>query len=143
MTAFNFPNPDNPSEIAEKVSMKFLEKGYRLDFSILSLENEIDRILKNEPHENSEEKEILEAELTAYFGETICKIFNTEWTGQYFGALRRSGINYYSCIIKKNEFVFGPSHFFGYYFSNGSEKTKPFKDYVGDGLLKKIKNADK
>lgn len=152
MEIFNFPNPDNPSEVAEKVVQKFIAKGYVLDFSILSLEKEVDLILKNESYKELNERAILEAELTAYVGETMCRLFNAQWEGQYFGPLRRSGINYYSCKIIKGEFEFWPSHFFSYYYSNGSSITHPFKDYlensysyiggkeyVNDGPLKKLK----
>lgn len=126
----NLNTPDDPSEIAEKVAKKFLKKGYCLDFSIASLENEIDSILKNESQWSYRQKERLETELTAYFGETICRIFNAKWKGKYFKDFRRSGINYYSCSIQKNTFEFSPSHFFGYYFENGSKRKNPFKDYL-------------
>lgn len=151
MEIFNFPNPDNPSEVAEKVTQKFHQKGYVLDFSIRSLKKEVDLILKNESYEELEERATLEAELTAYVGETMCRLFNTQWEGQYFGPLRRSGINYYSCKIVKGTFEFWPSHFFSYYFSNGSNIIYPYKDYlensysyiggkecVSDGPLKKL-----
>ncbi|MEY8847326.1 hypothetical protein AB9K26_00805 [Psychroserpens sp. XS_ASV72] len=151
MEKSNYPNLDNPSEVAEKFANKLLGKGYNLDFSISSLEKEIDLILENELHKSSTNKEILEAELTAYFGETICRIFDAEWNGKYSGA---NGINFYLCKIKKGKFEFWPSHFFGYYLNNGKEDTGTFKDYLQfsyyfkgnkkfteDGLLKKIEKA--
>lgn len=151
MTEFDFPNPDNPSKVAEKVAQKFHQKGYVLDFSIRSLKKEVDLILKNESYKELEEKATLEAEFTAYVGETICRVFQAQWEGQYFGPLHRSGINYYSCKVVKREFEFWPSHFFGYYFSNGSTRIRPFKDYlenhyytvggkeyISDGPLKKL-----
>ena len=153
---FNYPDADDPTEIAEQVARKFSAKGYKLDFSIASLKNEIDRILKKEPKEEKYDKTLLEAELTAYFGESICRIFKAKWHGQYFGPFKRSGINYYSCRVRKNEFEFSPNHFFGYYFTNGSKRQHPFKgylegyksyfedqEYVVEGLLIKLKKAGK
>lgn len=136
------PNtPDDPSEIAEKVAAKFLKKGYCLDFSIASLENEIDNILKNESQWRYKQKLRLEIELTAYFGETICRIFNAKWTGEYFKTFPRSGANYYLCKIRINKFEFAPSHFFEYYFANGSKRKNSFKNYLNHTYYSKEDDA--
>lgn len=52
------------------------------------------------------------------------------------------GDNYYFCKIEKGNFEFYPSHFFGYYFANESDKETPFKDYLNNGLLKRLENID-
>ena len=151
----NHFKPDNPTEIAELFAQKYSAKGYVLDFSVNSLETNIDLILENEPPKNLTEREIMEAELTAYFGETICRIFKAEWQGYFTASI--SGLsdpyidNYYTCRIKKDEFEFSPSHFFAYYLSNGKDDTGTFKNYlhfsyyyrgdqkfIEDGLLKKL-----
>jgi len=95
----------------------------------------------------------LEAELTAYFGETLCRLFDAEWKGSYYGYKNQNDVNFYTCRIKKNEFEFRPSKFFEYYFSNGKEDTGSFNDYLNfdyyykgtekyitDGILKNINN---
>jgi len=148
----NMRRDDNPKDIAEIVSRKYLEKGYDLDFSLKSLENEIDKILENEISENCIESANLESELTAYFGETLCRVFDTKWKGEYYS--ENNGINYYTSKIEKNGFEFGPSHFISYYLSNGKENEGSFKDYLysrdyskgifndflGGGLISKIKS---
>lgn len=145
------PEEYNPKDFAEIVSRKYLEKGYDLDFSIKSLENEIDKILENEIPKDWVESAKLESELTAYFGETLCRIFDAKWKGEYYS--ENSGMNYYTSKIEIKGFEFGPSHFIGYYLSNGKENEGSFKDYLysrddskgifkdflGDGLINKIK----
>jgi hypothetical protein len=142
---------DDPKKIAEIFAEEYRIKGYNLDFSIDSLKFEIDLILENEFPKNLDEREKLETELTAYFGETICRLFSAVWEGSYYGYKNPNGVNFYTCRIKKNEFEFGPSKFFEYYFSNGKEDTGSFNDYlnfsyyykgtkkyIADGILKKI-----
>ena len=70
----------------------------------------------------------LECELTAYIGETICQIFNAKWKGEY--SSENWGQNYYTCKIEKDGFEFGPSHFIGYYLSNGKVNEGSFKEYL-------------
>ncbi len=148
------PEGDNPNEVAEIVSKKYLDKGYNLDFSLKSLESEMDKILENEIPEDWIESAKLESELTAYFGETLCRIFETKWKGEYY--VENSGMNFYTSKIKKNGIEFGPSHFIGYYLSNGKESEGSFKDYLysrdysegifkdflGGGLINKIKRKN-
>ena len=145
---------DDPKQIAEKVSEKYLRKGYKLDFRLESLEKEVDKILENEIPKDEVASGKLEAELTAYFGETICRIFGARWKGVYY--VENSGMNFYCCKIKKNGFEFSPSHFFGYYLSNGKNSEGSFKDYLyvrdnsegilkdflGGGLITKIKSVE-
>lgn len=118
-------NKNNPTEIAQIVSDKYLKKGYQLDFSKKSLEQEIDSILENEITSN--EPELIGSELVAYIGETICKLIGAQWSGDYY--LNNSGMNFYSCKIEKDEFEFKPSHFISYYISNGKKSEGSFKNY--------------
>ena len=141
---------DNPKKVAEIVSKKYNQKGYILDFSIESLESEIDKILEKEIPKDWVESAKLESELTAYIGEAICQLFDAKWKGEYY--LENSGMNFYTCKIVKNGFEFGPSHFIGYYLSNGKESEGSFKEYLysrdyskgifkdflGGGLINKI-----
>jgi hypothetical protein len=142
ISKLNFTNAVNPSEIAEKIATRFVKKGYQLDFTLGSLENEIDLILKNDKPNIFKRRKRLEAALTAYFGETICRLYKAKWSGYYFDGSSKMGDNYYFCKIEKGNFEFYPSHFFGYYFENGSDKETPFKEYLNNGLLKRLRNTD-
>jgi len=119
---------DNPKEIANIVSEKYMQKGYVLDFSMESLESEIDKILEKEIPKDWIESAKLESELTAYIGETICQLFDASWKGEYY--LEKSGMNFYTCKIEKNGFEFGPGHFIAYYLENGKESEGSFKEYL-------------
>ncbi|WP_299673461.1 hypothetical protein [uncultured Tenacibaculum sp.] len=119
---------DNPKKVAKIVSEKYNQKGYVLDFSIESLENEIDNILEKEIPQNWIESAKLESELTAYIGETICQLLNANWKGEYY--LKNSAMNFYTCKIEKNGFEFRPSHFISYYLSNGKQNEGSFKEYL-------------
>lgn len=127
---------NNPKEVAEIVSYKYNKKGYSLDFSMASLENDIDKILENETPSDSAESAKLEAELTAYIGETLCRNFDAKWTGAF--SLDKSGMNFYTCKIHKNGFEFNPSHFVSYYLSNGKQSEGTFKDYLYSTQTEKI-----
>ncbi|MGJ8550768.1 hypothetical protein [Winogradskyella wichelsiae] len=78
------PTGDNPKEVAEIVSKKYIEKGYTLDFSLKSLEYEMDKILENELPKAPIESSKFVLELTAYLGETLCRIFETKWMVKTF-----------------------------------------------------------
>lgn len=134
----DLPGKDKPQKIAGECAEKYSRKAYQFDFSLISLENGIDAVLENEVGNHGDERAIIEAELTAYFGETLCRIFNTEWAGSYYGPLNRVGANYYTCKITKGEFELYPSHFIGYYLSNGKESEGTFKDYLISNVLTQI-----
>ena len=121
---------DNPTKIAQLFAKEYSEKGYKLDFSLESLTNEIDKILENYSDLEGNERYTIEAELTAYIGESICEIFNGKWKGLYYGPLNPNGVNFYTCKIKVEEFEFAPSHFVEYYFSNGKLEEGSFKNYL-------------
>lgn len=142
---------DNPKEFAKIVSKKYLDKGYNLNFTLKSLEDEIDKILETEIPIDWVASAKLASELTAYLGETLCQIFGTRWKGKFY--IENIGMNFYFTKIQINEFEFGPSHFFGYYLKNGKGSEGSFKDYLysrnkshgilkdflGGGLINKIK----
>lgn len=91
--------------------MEYRKKSYNLDFSINSLKIEIDLFLENEFPRNLDEREKLEAELTAYFGETLCRLFDAEWKGSYYGYKNPNGVNFYTCRIKKMSSSLGQVNF--------------------------------
>ncbi|CAL2104675.1 protein of unknown function [Tenacibaculum sp. 190130A14a] len=127
---FNMPGDSNPSLIAEEVAKKFIAKGYKLDFSLQSLEEEIDKIINNPDTYKEGNTELLKAELSAYVGETFCRIFDAEDPGQYFAGGDRNGVNYYSYFIEKGRERFHPSHFFDRRLPIYDFSKKHFKDYL-------------
>ncbi|CAM1343856.1 hypothetical protein [Tenacibaculum amylolyticum] len=133
---FNIPKGYSPTKIAEMVANKYTIKGYVLDFSLKSLQQEIDRILANETTV-LKNKDTLECELTAYFGETLCRLYEFSWSGTY--DRMKTGINYYTCKIVRDGFEIWPSHFLGYYMNNGKDDVGSFEKYI-NGLLPKINN---
>lgn len=128
-------------------------KGHVLDFSLESLEVEVDHILAQYATVDFEDLSILEDFLTAYVGETLIANFGGSWTGNYYAPMSLAGVNYYSSFITINDFRFNPNHFIGYYLTNGKKTegtfyeylykrnqiTEDTHDYSGDGLVGKIK----
>lgn len=149
----NFNNIDNPTEIAKIFSERMFKYGFKFDFSLKSLEFEIDKLLEKSSNIELKELESLEAELTAYIGETLCRLFKGNWNGKYYGPLNPNGDNFYTCKIIVGENEIFPSHFIGYYLSNGKESEGTFyeylysrnqssgifSDFLGGGLFNKLK----
>ena len=122
--------------------------GYELDYSLKSLNSEIDQILRsplfrnlddksNEGLTNSEliDQQRLESGIEAYIGETLCRLFDGCWSGFTSAGF---GINFYSCDLKFGEFKTRISHFLSYRINHGEQKQGTFKKYL-EGLLPKIK----
>ena len=129
----DFNKTDNPTLIAEEFSKSQMEKrnGYNFDFSIKSLEIELERYLENKHNKELNEREILNATLTAYLGETLCRIFNAKWTGSYYGPLNPNGVNYYTCKISLHNSDFYVSRYFDRFFSdNGIGEDGTFNEYL-------------
>lgn len=120
---------DDPKLTASLFSKEMQALGYTLDFSLQSLELEIDRILETSPINSEDTKFDLEAKLTAYIGETLCQNRNGFWSGAFYSHKSRIGNNYYFCKITIGKHDFYPSHFIGYYLSNGKKSTGTFKNF--------------
>ncbi len=121
---------EDPAQIANLFAAKYNNAGYQFDFSMKSLLVEMDKILEANSNHSLENREILVAELTAYFGETICQLHLGKWEGAFYGPLNPNGVNFYTCKIKVGDSEFGPSHFFEYYVSNGKKSEGTFKNYL-------------
>lgn len=130
----DFNKTDNPTLIAEEFAKSQMEKsnGYRFDFSIKSLDIELERYLENKHNKELNEREILNATLTAYLGETICRNFNAKWTGAYYGPLNPNGVNYYTCKISLYDSDFYVSRYFDAFFSDRgiNEDDGTFNQYL-------------
>ncbi len=127
MTLHN--EPDDPKLTAYLFSKEMQPLGYTLDFSLQSLEIEIDRILETSPLNSQDAKYDLEAKLTAYIGETLYQNLNGFWSGAFYSHKSRIGNNYYFCKITIDKHDFYPSHFIGYYLSNEKKDTGTFQNF--------------
>lgn len=121
--------PDDPKLTASLFSKEMQAFGYQLDFSLQSLESEIDRILETFPLNSQDAKYDLEAKLTAYIGEAMCQNLNGFWSGAFYSHKSRIGNNYYFCKITIGKHDFYPEHFIGYYICNGKNSTGTFQNY--------------
>ncbi|MFZ4929178.1 hypothetical protein [Chryseobacterium sp. Mn2064] len=151
---YSTTEPTDPKLCAEHFADVMKKKGYNLDFSLKSLEIEVDRILENFSKIEDQELNILEEFLTAYVGETLLRIFGGRWIGNFYGPLNRKGVNFYTSYMMINDFRCNPNHFIGYYLSNGKESEGTFyeylykrnqssgifHDFLGGGLIHKINN---
>lgn len=143
----------NPKEIAEYFSSIQKRYGYHFDFSLKSLETEVDRFLEENANLSSYNQKIMGSILTAYVGESVCRLYNGKWVGKYSGPLNKKGSNFDECWIEIKGFKYYPSHFLQYYLSNGkrsegtfydylysrSKSKGIFEDFLGGGLINKIK----
>lgn len=144
----------NPTEIAEYFSSIQIRYGFKFDFSLESLEKEVDRFLEQNSNLSEYVQTIIESLLTAYVGETICRLYNGKWCGEFCDPLNETGSNYYLSWIEIGEFKYKPSQFLGYYLKNGKKNEGSFYDYLynkdkskgiftdfhGGGLLKRIES---
>lgn len=150
-------NLRNPIEVAEYFSNIQIRYGFKFDFSLESLEKEVDRFLENNTNLSAYVKTIVESLLTAYIGETICRLYQGKWCGEFCGPLSLTGSNYYLCWIEIGDYKYKPSHFIEYYLEHGKENEDTFynylynsnksqeihSDFLGGGLLNKIKPEKK
>ena len=135
-----YSGEDNPSEFAEKFAEITQSEGYHFDFSLNSLTIEVDKYLEQLSILTEEEKDLTKPLLTAYIGETLCRLYNGKWTGQYFGT-DRTERNYYTCEVTfrdYNKYHFYPNHFISYYLANGKVDTGPFGTYIEKTVQNKI-----
>jgi hypothetical protein len=122
---------DNPIEAANNFAKEVAAEGFTFDFSLKSLEFEIDKYLEKYYPFDEQSKLRAECDLTAYVGETIRRLYKGEWMGEYFGrSSSYRGPNFYTCKVKLGKFDFYPSHFIEYYLSNGKESEGTFYAYL-------------
>lgn len=121
---------DDPVRASESFVKTAAKEGFSFDFSLKSLEFEIDKYLEKYYPLEEESKLRTECDLTAYIGETIRRLYQGEWAGEYFSSSSSHGQNFYTCKVKIGKFVFSPNHFIAYYLSNGKESEGTFYDYL-------------
>ena len=133
------------TEIAKEAAQHFADKmnklGFACDFSLFSLEAEIDSILHSDKlilRENTPESRQDSAGLEAYIGETLCRLYKGQWQGMYDP--KNPAANFYLSFIEFGSFKWFPSHFIGYRVANGEESEGTFSAYL-EKILPKITNG--
>ncbi len=110
----------NLKQDAETFAEKMSAYGYTLDFSLKSLEEDIDSIIESEDvglFNYSEAASINQTGLEAYIGETLIMLFNGKPKGEFrMGKLDR---NFYFLYIEFGKFRYYPSDFIWFRLSNG------------------------
>jgi hypothetical protein len=77
-----------------------------------------------------------EGELEAYVGETLCRLFDGKWGGEFYW--ENPAPNFYVSYIEFGLYRFFPSHFLRYRINNGEKSTGTFKKYL-EKMLPTIK----
>jgi hypothetical protein len=122
LLAMKYPAGD-PVGTAEAFAAGLRAAGYALDFSMASLETEVDRALllplfhRGREHIATNAEERNEAALGAYVGETLRRLFGGEWVGS-FDPDSTLG-NFYLSAVRFGEFWFRPHAFVSYRLTNG------------------------
>lgn len=123
---------------AEEFVKKMSAYGFKLDFSLKSLEEDIDNIIESEDVDFSDSPEpgsINQTGLEAYIGETLTLLFKGKPKGQFkSGKLNR---NFYFSYIEFGKFRYYPSDFIRFRLSNGPEEGS-YKEHL-EKLLPRIK----
>jgi hypothetical protein len=86
------------------------------------------------PALSAEDKSVqwkMEAELGAYVGETLSRLFEGSWRGTFRND--NPGPNYYLSWVEFGAYKFFPSHFFAYRFANGTAEGT-FAEYLHRGM---------
>jgi hypothetical protein len=123
----------DPVAAAEGFAATHSAAGYPLDFSLASLEDQVDRLLGLPIFRHGREglptdaEERNEAALAAYIGETLRRLFDGEWIGSFYP--RSQALNFYESFVMFGGFRFEPHLFVGYWLANG-EGEGSFRSYL-------------
>ena len=116
--------------IATEFAKRMTVKGYNLDFTLSSLETEVDRIIEDMESEVDDHDKISTADrigVEAYVGEALLLLFKGTRQGNFNED--NPGANFYMSSILFGDFAYYPSHFLNYRFSNGPVEGK-FRDHL-------------
>ncbi len=112
----------DPVITAEDFAARHSALGFRLDFSLESLETEIDRLLaqpifhRGREGSRSTEEARNEAAISAYAGETIRRQFQGRWVGVFNPDQPES--NFYTSFVQFGGYRYWPAHYFAYRLTN-------------------------
>jgi hypothetical protein len=118
------------ASIAESFARDMKEAGVPLDFTMHSLEVEIDALLERYKDDLAREDSYgwrLTAGLEAYVGETLARLLNGAWKGTFNSV--NPGSNMYTSYVEFGAYKYYPSHFLGYRITNGLTQGT-FKEHL-------------
>lgn len=120
----------DPALVACAFAETMRSAGYRMDFSLESLRNEVDELLDSldfsEP--STPEQRRAEASLQAYVGEALARRFNGQWQGTF--RADHAGVNFYNSWLSFGEYAYRPAVFLAYRISNGAASTGTFASHL-------------
>jgi hypothetical protein len=116
------PTAENLVAAAVEFSEQHTGTGCRLDFSLESLRTEVDSVLelpiffRGREGTSTDDQERSEAALCAYVGETLSRLFNGTWGGDFYPD--RPAGNFYTSFVDFGDYRYWPSHFIAYRLTN-------------------------
>lgn len=126
----------DPSLAATTFAEQMRQLGFHLDFSLASLSNEVDKLLRSEHFNNHDDASqwAAEAKLGAYIGEVLRLAFNGRWEGTYRDD--HAGSNIYTSSVWFGEYRYCPHMFLGYRVSNGEHSMGTFAEHIARTIPK-------
>lgn len=115
--------PEDPAKAAETFAAARSADGFALDFSLVSLETEVDRLLDSEHLPQGREdafdatRQRNAAGLGAYVGETLRRAHQGVWCGDFFGD--NNAANFYCSYVDLRGHHYWPSRWLEYRITNG------------------------
>jgi hypothetical protein len=116
----------DPIAIAVHFAAVHSTSGFRLDFSLGSLETEIDRVLelpiffRGRNGSPSDGEERAAAALGAYVGEALRRLLGGKWGGRFHPD--SNARNFYESFVEFGGCRYWPSHFISYRLTNWPEE---------------------
>lgn len=123
---------------AEEFADKMSAYGYKLDFSLKSLEEDIDSMIESEDVDLSDSPKVgsvNQTGLEAYIGETLTMLFNGKPKGEFKSG--KSHRNFFFAYIEFGKFRYYPSDFIRLRLSNGPGEGS-YKEHL-EKILPRIK----
>ena len=130
----------NANAIASEFAKRMTLKDFNLDFSLSSLETEIDKIIEDLENSVDDQDKISVVDrvgIEAYVGETLLSLFKGTRQGKFNE--NNPGANFYMSSISFGDYAYYPSHFLNYRFSNGPVEGE-FREHLKT-VLNKINSA--
>jgi hypothetical protein len=130
----------NTNTIATEFANRMTSKGINLDFTLSSLETEIDKIIEDIDNTIDDKDKISIIDrigMEAYVGEVLLSFFKGTRQGKFDE--NNPGANFYLSSISFGDYAYYPSHFLSYRFLNGPAEGK-FRDHLKN-VLNKINSA--
>lgn len=112
----------DPAAIALEFATTHSASGFQLDFSLESLETEIDRLLalpiffRGRDGSPTDQESRNQAGISAYVGETLRRLFHGRWGGEFYPD--RTEVNFYTSFVAFAGYRYWPSHFISYGLTN-------------------------